>query len=1536
MNGKPPAADPSPTLARLSAEGTAAAHNPAAMSPDDLPPPSPAPGPAAASAAPVAPVTSAGAGTTAPPAAPSASASRRRGAARRVLEFALLALLVLPVVLAATVYGALHSVRATPWVLQAFPGVPGIVQWTVQAPQGALLGPDFAAAQVVVDVPVAGVRVTVVQPRWQGARWRWWLRDGVWAGVQVDRVEAQRVHVEVATDPHTPATPPRSLRLPIEVQAAAVSAGEVQLDGHAAWVDIRGAAHLGADGGTRHRFEGVRFSVDRLQAWGGGEIAADAPFGFTLSLDGRGTGETAWTARARAAGPLASFRVDGTVRAPGPGGVELPALDAGFDVRPWADWPLGTLALKAQGLDLSTLSSALPRTGLSGEAEVITAGTQAALSARVRLDNTTPGPWDRGALPVRRIDLSVDTDPAQPQVLRLQRLDLDIGAGSGKGTGTGTGKGVAGGHWRGRGLWDAQALQLEGVLEALQLAQVDTRAPAVRLSGPVRLQVQGPHWREIDATASARPPEIDVQAQLQGVFEGIGRPATFDVDARIGRGRLDLRRLVATAGAGRAQLEAVLEGDARSGWRLRSAGELTQVDPLPWIPGDVGPWRRGPHRLTGQWRLDLGVPANAGALPRLRLLQSLQGDGALTLAPSTLAGMAVQGRVEIGQDPRAPAAQRSRVSGEMTLAGNRLRLQGQGDPSGAGRDDRWQVELDAPRLGALSPLAPLLAAHAPLAAWLPTTGQARGQMQAVGRWPQLRTEGDVRLDEVRAGMGSVAAAQARWRLDTGGDQPIGLTVQMTSAQVQEVKIDRLDAQVTGRASAHRATVELEAPAGPSAALAPWLGVATGTGSRARLVLAGGWSPAPAGGGRWAGTVESLSLGPNRSTTPASLRSSDTTAAASPNGAGAARVTTPAVAVARVDTGPDTPDRPAPAGTWLDTRNVRATLDFDAEGGLAAAEAGPGSAALVRGLRARWDGARYRAGSDQAGFELDARIDPFAVAPWLQDIDQGLQWAGDLRARADLRIRAARTTEATLRLRRDGGDLRVTEDGNTVPLGIEELDLAVDVRDGRWSVVPLVVGRALGTVSGAVTVRTTSQARWPGPQSALDGAVRMEIADLGLWAGLTPPGWRLDGMMEGTVRVGGRFGAPEFTGRLQARRLAMRNLLEGVAFTDGELAIGLSGETARIERLLLRAGDGTLQGSGQASLGAQPRARLDLRAERFRLLGRIDRQLVTSGQATLTLTSGLVQLNGRVGVDSGLFDVAARDAPALDTDVRVAQPGAPSAATSTAAGSPARAPAAPSPPAASPWQRVSLSLDLSLGEQLRVRGRGLDTLLKGDLRLATPTGRLTVDGTVRAEQGSYLAYGQKLEIERGVLVFSGPPENPRLDVLALRPNTDMRVGVSITGTPLSPRVRLYSEPDMGETDKLSWLVLGRGAEGLGRTDTTVLQRAALALLAGDVEVPTDALMRTIGLDELTFSQSSGEVRDTVVTLGKQLSRNWYAGYERSVNATAGTWQLVYRIAQRFTLRAQSGQERSVDLIWTWQFDRARPIAPTDNPAAGNAR
>ena len=67
------------------------------------------------------------------------------------------------------------------------------------------------------------------------------------------------------------------------------------------------------------------------------------------------------------------------------------------------------------------------------------------------------------------------------------------------------------------------------------------------------------------------------------------------------------------------------------------------------------------------------------------------------------------------------------------------------------------------------------------------------------------------------------------------------------------------------------------------------------------------------------------------------------------------------------------------------------------------------------------------------------------------------------------------------------------------------------------------------------------------------------------------------------------------------------------------------------------------------------------------------------------------------------------------------------------------------------------------------------------------------------------------------------------------------------------------------------------------------------------------------------KTEGTVRDTVVNVGKQVSRHWYVGYERNLNATGGNWQLIYALARRFKLRAQAGTDNAVDLIWQWRWD-----------------
>lgn len=78
-----------------------------------------------------------------------------------------------------------------------------------------------------------------------------------------------------------------------------------------------------------------------------------------------------------------------------------------------------------------------------------------------------------------------------------------------------------------------------------------------------------------------------------------------------------------------------------------------------------------------------------------------------------------------------------------------------------------------------------------------------------------------------------------------------------------------------------------------------------------------------------------------------------------------------------------------------------------------------------------------------------------------------------------------------------------------------------------------------------------------------------------------------------------------------------------------------------------------------------------------------------------------------------------------------------------------------------------------------------------------------------------------------------------------------------------------------------------------------------------------MLDRLGLTE--FSINNSDDAGTTLRLGAQLSRRWSVGYERSLNAATGSWQLVYRLGQRFRLRAQSGTDSALDALWLWRFD-----------------
>lgn len=1384
------------------------------------------------------------------------------GVLGRLIGLLLLGALLALAIAAAALWQALHSERGSAWLLSQLPGV------VVSGTRGALLD-DFEAAQVLIQLSSRGDSMTLTHVGWRGLRFERSGDVGLWLRVAIADLHAARIDLQLAPSVATTRSPlvaPSDLRLPLELEVASLAIGEIHASalGDQPLRNLQLRVHLSADSGGLHRIDDLSLAWGRLQAKGSAQIATRPPLRLaaqiSLTQDGSADAGLAWSAGVGVAGPLQQAQLRATVRASPRAGQREQSLDARATLHPFEAWPLADLQASTKSLDLSLFHRAAPVTALSGDALLHTTARNQPATLSLRLANADAGRWNEGRLPVRNLTLELHGRPDDPRVLELQTFAAELGT-----------QQQSAGRIEGHGRWTPQRWALDTTLTRLQPSLLDARAAAVPLSGPLALVGTG-----FDGSV-ATGASVDVKADLAGQVPARPAPRAVQLklDASLSPQRIDVRDAQALSGSSRASLSGqATRAAADAAWHLQGHAALAGFDPVPWWPGrEDSPWRRGPHRLNAKAEFDLSLPPSASAASPLDAWSAVRGRAALVLADSQLAGVPLSGSATVLSSDAGGAV----AALKFDAAGNTIQADGHLSARRDGASDRWDVTLAAPALHHIEALWRLVQ---PPRADVALAGALTASAHISGRWPRLATQGEVDASGLVINGNAVQRAQAHWQIDSAANAAVDLQATLTQLALSQTAfkgsppIESVQLQLKGTVQAHsldlRAESQARPPAWTDAFRAPTsAAAASAPPARTLAVLQaqGGMIDAASGFAGWRGKLQN-----------AELR----------------------------DALPD-------ATPWLRARDIAIELQWAA--GPARATVQPGRAELLGGAlrwtRISWQGAFER---QPAQIEAQAELEPLALAPLLARVQPEFGWGGDLAVSGHVNLRSAPAFSADVVLERHHGDLTVTDEVGTQALGLTDLRVALDAHDGVWNFTQALAGNTLGVAAGAVVARTSPQATWPAADTPIQGVLEVRVANLGTWGNWVPAGWRLTGALRTSASIGGRFGAPEYTGEMRGSGLGVRNFLQGVNVSDGDVAITLQGASAHIERFSARAGSGSATLEGSATLGVAPKAQLKLRADKFQLLGRVDRRIVASGQAELQLDSDKLALNGKFSVDEGLFDFTRSDAPQLSDDVDVVRRKRPDPARAGAGATNGAAPAA----ADAPHRNVALDLQVALGERLRVRGRGIDTGLRGELRITSPGGRLSVNGTVQAADGTYAAYGQKLTIDRGVLAFNGPIENPRLDIEATRPNIDVRVGVLVTGSALNPRIRLFSEPELSDIDKLSWLVLGRASDGLGRTDTALLQRAALALLSGENDGVTSQFMKTLGLDDVSLRQTDGEVRETVVSLGRQLSRRWYVGYERGLNATTGTWQLIYRVARRFTLRAQSGLDNSLDVIWTWRW------------------
>ena len=493
------------------------------------------------------------------------------------------------------------------------------------------------------------------------------------------------------------------------------------------------------------------------------------------------------------------------------------------------------------------------------------------------------------------------------------------------------------------------------------------------------------------------------------------------------------------------------------------------------------------------------------------------------------------------------------------------------------------------------------------------------------------------------------------------------------------------------------------------------------------------------------------------------------------------------------------------------------------------------------------------------------------------------------------------SSGTISIRRAQGDV-VLAGSDQLALGLQKLQLDARADGDRIALTLEAVGKQLGTIGFGGSVTRRGSALLPDENATVDGVLNLELPSIAAVAGLASPSVLADGQLNGRMFVTGSISEPALNGQLSGQRLRLLLVDSGIELRDGRLDAVLSGDTLQLRDLSFAGshGQGKLTLSGPLQFrGAHASARLDWTLAKFGAFDRVDRKLQVSGKGLLTLDQSNAALRGQMAVDSGFFDIGRTDAPELSDDVQVLGR------------------------KKSGQRALALALDvgIALGDRIRLRGRGLDARISGQIRVASAAGQpLAAHGEVQVVQGTYKAYGRELAIERGALRFDGAPGNPALDILAMRRGSEVEAGVSIVGTAQAPRISLVSEPQVPDAEKLSWLVLGQGLSNTSGAQLGMLQEAAGSLLTqGAAAGVQSQIASTLGLDTIGVARSQDTLQQRIVTLGKRVSSRLYVSYQQGLEVASSVLLLRYTLSPRVTVEAETGTRSVFSLFYNFSFD-----------------
>ncbi len=536
--------------------------------------------------------------------------------------------------------------------------------------------------------------------------------------------------------------------------------------------------------------------------------------------------------------------------------------------------------------------------------------------------------------------------------------------------------------------------------------------------------------------------------------------------------------------------------------------------------------------------------------------------------------------------------------------------------------------------------------------------------------------------------------------------------------------------------------------------------------------------------------------------------------------------------------------------------------------------------------------------------------------WIPD---ALRIRGTLAAAAEVRWadRILSQAHATLELHDAGVRLAETEvlfldDAPPLDVALETVTLQSRITGSDLVTHFELVAPNLGNIRAGVTVPVSPHLRGQ-DFAGSSGEFRAESLNLGILQPFLPELRTLKGEISADLLLTGDPRRPHLQGSVSLTNAVIEPA--GFPVTIGDLALHatLDGHKARWKGEF-RSGEGVAALEGETSLhGDTWEAGFHLVGDRLELAYGTLAVLQASPDLHLNLAPGKAALTGVVTIPQASITI--RQLP--ESAVR------PSGDVVFLEDDHGGAPPPPSAAAVqdTPVWSQSIDLELRLGERVALGGYGITGRLAGDLRFQQiDQGAPSAFGELRIEDGRYRAYGQRLQIRRGRLLFSGPVDRFNLYVEAIRdaPAHQVVAGLRVEGRPDALESSLFSEPILPEEEILAFLLLGRPLVRGEESDSNImLTRAAIGLgIAGGGDTAS-AMAERLGIEELQLD-TAGEGDETQVVVSGRVTPRLQLSYSSGVFVPANTLTLRYRLVRQLYLETVTGVENALDLLYTFSF------------------